>query len=74
MESLQIENSALDLLATMGSETSLRYALQLLAPCGILAQTSNRKEIGINDVDEAKLLFLDAKRSTKILETSANYL
>lgn len=74
VERLQVESSALDLLATMGTETSLRYALQLLAPCGILAQTSNRKEIVVNDVNEAKLLFLDAKRSTKILETSANYL
>ena len=74
VEKLQIESAALDILATMGTETSLRYALQLLAPCGILAQTSNRKEVAVNDVDEAKLLFLDAKRSTKILETSENYL
>lgn len=74
VESLQVDESALDFLATLGAETSLRYVLQLLSPSGILANTASRTEITVSDVEEAKLLFLDAKRSTKILEESENYL
>ncbi|CCE65449.1 hypothetical protein TPHA_0L00920 [Tetrapisispora phaffii CBS 4417] len=74
VESLNLQKDALDLLADMSIETSLRYVLQLLSPSGILAQTSGRDEIVVSDIEEAKLLFLDAKRSTKILESSATYL
>lgn len=74
IENLQLEPAALDLLADMGTKTSLRYALQLLSPAGILSQSSGRKEIITCDVEEAKTLFLDAKRSTQILETAKNYL
>ncbi|CCK67955.1 RuvB family ATP-dependent DNA helicase pontin KNAG_0A02660 [Huiozyma naganishii CBS 8797] len=74
VENLVVAVEALDLLADMGVEMSLRYVLQLLTPAGILAQTANRNEILVSDVEEAKMLFLDAKRSTKILENTSNYL
>ncbi|AET39249.1 RuvB family ATP-dependent DNA helicase pontin Ecym_4172 [Eremothecium cymbalariae DBVPG len=74
VENLDLKEDSLDLLATMGADTSLRYVLQLLSPSGILANSSGRSEILPSDIEEAKLLFLDAKRSTKILESSANYL
>ncbi|CAR26908.1 hypothetical protein ZYGR_0I01800 [Zygosaccharomyces rouxii] len=74
VENLQLEVAALDLLADMGAQTSLRYSVQLLAPSGILAGTAGRKEITVPDVEEARTLFLDAKRSTRILETNSNYL
>ncbi|SCU81773.1 LADA_0C00980g1_1 [Lachancea dasiensis] len=74
VENLKCEATALDLLADMGTATSLRYALQLLSPSGIIAKTAGRSEITSGDVNEAKLLFLDAKRSTQILQTSDNYL
>ena len=69
-----MEDEALEFLATLGTETSLRYVLQLLSPSGVIAKIANRAEISVADVEEAKLLFLDAKRSTKILEQSENYL
>lgn len=74
VENLRADSGALDSLADMGSETSLRYALQLLSPAGILAKTAGRTEICLDDINEAKMLFLDAKRSIKILEASDNYL
>ena len=74
VENLELTNESLDFLADLGVSTSLRYALQLLSPAGILAQTFGRKEIAVSDIEEAKTLFLDAKRSTKILETAKNYL
>lgn len=74
VEGLELTNESLDFLADLGVTTSLRYALQLLSPAGILAQTFGRNEIAVSDIEEAKTLFLDAKRSTKILETTKNYL
>lgn len=74
VENLKLEVAALDLLADMGARTSLRYAVQLLSPSGILAGTAGRSEITVPDVEEARVLFLDVKRSTKILETANNYL
>ncbi|CCH62377.1 hypothetical protein TBLA_0H00880 [Henningerozyma blattae CBS 6284] len=74
VENLSLEEIALDRLADLGSETSLRYVLQLMSPAGILAHATGRSDITISDIEEAKLLFLDVKRSTKILEDSSSYL
>ncbi|KAL3234900.1 RuvB-like protein 1 [Nakaseomyces bracarensis] len=73
-ENLVLEDNALDTLADMGVQTSLRYVLQLLSPAGILSDTAGRKEISVSDIEEAKMLFIDAKRSTKILENSNMYM
>ena len=72
VENLKLQDAALDLLAELGSNTSLRYSVQLLSPSGILAQTYGRLEIAVSDIEDAKSLFLDSKRSTKILEESAS--
>ncbi|KAK9460048.1 TIP49 C-terminus-domain-containing protein [Lipomyces oligophaga] len=69
-ESLAVAEEALDELANQGVSTSLRYALQLLAPAGILARAASRVEISTNDVQEAEELFIDAKRSTAIVQSS----
>ncbi|KAI0463168.1 RUVB-like protein [Komagataella kurtzmanii] len=74
IEGLNINEQALDRVAAIGSEKSLRYGLQLLTPAGILATTSGRTEILPEDIDECLDLFLDGKRSTKILEQSESYL
>lgn len=65
---------AADALANLSTETSLRYALQLLAPAFILAEARKAAEIDVQDVDEAKLLFLDARRSARVLEQSSKFL
>ncbi|ODQ64890.1 essential protein [Nadsonia fulvescens var. elongata DSM 6958] len=67
-ERLPASAAALDRLAVHGCNTSLRYALQLLAPAGVLAKHSGREEIDIQDIQECESLFLDAKRSTAILQ------
>lgn len=74
IENLPINDEALNYLAQEGSKTSLRYALQLLSPSGVLAKTFNHNEIQLSDVQEAQDLFLDAKRSTKILQESKDFL
>ncbi|CCH41633.1 RuvB-like 1 [Wickerhamomyces ciferrii] len=74
IENLPISDDALNKLASEGSSTSLRYALQLLSPAGILSKTFGHNEIQVSDVEEAQGLFLDAKRSTKVLETQSGFL
>lgn len=74
IENLPINAEALDKLSTLGSNTSLRYVLQLLSPAGILSKTLGHNEILPSDIDDAQELFLDAKRSIKVLENSNGYL
>ncbi|KAG7194139.1 RuvB ATP-dependent DNA helicase pontin [Scheffersomyces spartinae] len=74
LESLSISAEALDKLAEHAVKNSLRYALQLLTPCGILSQNASRTEIGVQDVEECEFLFLDARSSIAVLEQSKGYL
>lgn len=74
LEKLKIAPDALDKLALLGVNSSLRYALQLMAPAGILSKTFNRDEILLLDVDECETLFLDSAHSLRILESTKGYL
>ncbi|KAK9370791.1 TIP49 C-terminus-domain-containing protein [Lipomyces kononenkoae] len=74
-EGLSMSDEGLDKLAEQGVNTSLRYALQLMSPAGILARAKGRQEIGVADIEEAEELFIDAKRSTAIVQAAnGNYL
>lgn len=68
LEGLTLTDDALEKLAKQGLTTSLRYALQLLTPAGVLSTTAGRSEITIQDIEECELLFLDSRRSTKVLQ------
>lgn len=74
VEDSPLESDALDKLSVISSETSLRYALQLLAPSHILSEANKRSEVSLADIDETQSLFLDARRSTKILEGDLTFL
>ncbi|KFY21528.1 hypothetical protein V493_07341 [Pseudogymnoascus sp. VKM F-4281 (FW-2241)] len=63
-EGLAIAEAALDKVAEAGTNISLRYALQLLAPASIVARCRGAQEIGVQDVAECQDLFLDAGRSS----------
>ena len=67
VEGNSIEPAALEALATVGEQTSLRYVVQLLTPAKILAQTNGRSKIAESDVRETNQLFLDAKTSARML-------
>ena len=67
-ERLTITEDALKLLGEIGSRTSLRYAVQLLTPAWILAETMGRTEITPVDVNEVDDLFLDGKASALLLQ------
>jgi RuvB-like protein 1 (pontin 52) len=66
-EQTQIDETALETLAQVGSKTSLRYVVQLLTPARILAQTNGKETIGAEDIEEVNKLFLDAKSSARLL-------
>ncbi|PLB54995.1 putative AAA family ATPase pontin [Aspergillus steynii IBT 23096] len=72
-EGINITDPALDKVSEHGSKVSLRYALQLLTPAGILARVNGRPG-GIEEADVAECedLFLDAKRSATIVNQDSD--
>jgi RuvB-like protein 1 (pontin 52) len=73
-EGIKLGEGTLEKLGSIGSRSSLRYAIQLLTPANILAKTSGRDYISREDVDEIDSLFYDAKTSAKLLaERSSEY-
>jgi RuvB-like protein 1 (pontin 52) len=66
-EGLNVSDGALDRLAEEGEKSSLRYALQLMTPAAIVAKVSGREGIEVGDVVECRGLFLDARRSARIV-------
>uniref|UniRef100_A0A7S3MK56 RuvB-like helicase n=1 Tax=Spumella elongata TaxID=89044 RepID=A0A7S3MK56_9STRA len=73
-ETIQVDEEALAAMGEIGARTSLRYAVQLLTPGNILAQTAGRECINASDVEEVDELFKDAKASAKLLARSDGYL
>jgi len=74
-EGIEIEEEALGSLANIGTESSLRYVVQLLTPAQVLANTIGKVKISKEEVDEVHVMFLDAKTSAKKLkEQEMHYL
>jgi len=67
-EKVQMEEEALDYLTDIGTKTSLRYAVQLIAPASNIASYHRRRRIKKEDVEEAAKLFVDVKKSMKYLK------
>ena len=72
-EGLNLSDDSLDALAKEGGNTSLRYALQLMTPAGIIAKMQGRDQIEVNDITECGDLFLDAKRSAILLRQTGTF-
>lgn len=72
VEGTPITEEALQALADIGEKSSLRYVVQLLTPCHILANTNGKEIIDADDITEMHELFLDAKTSAKILAAAGN--
>jgi RuvB-like protein 1 (pontin 52) len=71
-EGMNLTEPALEKVAQIGTRVSLRYALQLLAPAAILAKVkigavggTAKGEVGVDEIEEAESLFLDAGRSAR---------
>jgi len=73
-EGIQIDDEALTKLGEIGSRSSLRYAVQMLTPAKILAQTAGREQVILGDIEEVDELFHDAKASAQLLAHSEGFL
>ena len=67
IENIEIEEDALAHMASVGTTTSLRYVVQLIAPAFVLAQTLGKLKISKDEVEEVNALFFDGKTSAKLL-------
>lgn len=72
VEGLQFDDAALDALATLGTSTSLRYAVQLLTPASIIASIAGRDTVEPDDIEECEDLFADAKASGRALAANGD--
>jgi len=66
-EKVTIENDALDRLTKIGSETSLRYAVQLLSLASQNAKIQKHDSVTIEDVERVDSLFMDTQKATEHL-------
>lgn len=63
-EDVKLTPDALELLGQIGLKTSLRYALNLIAPSHLLAQRRKSPNVDIPDIRLAYNYFSDVERST----------
>ena len=68
---MSVDESGIAALAEIGSQTSLRYVGQLLTPARVLAVTNGKDVITKSEIDEVAAMFIDAKRSSVILQENA---
>jgi len=75
VERIQIQPQAMQKLAELGENTSLRHAVQLLTPAQVICFTDGREEVEVEDIDEVANLFLDASQSViRLQEESEKFL
>lgn len=67
VENAGMTDEALAYLAEIGERTSLRHAVQLIAPSMVVARSAGRESIDVGDIKSVDGLFLDAKASAKLL-------
>ena len=67
-EDVEMTEDALDLLTTIGAETSLRYAIQLITTASLVAQKRKAAEVDVQDIRRVYSLFIDLKRSSQFLK------
>jgi RuvB-like protein 1 (pontin 52) len=73
-EGMELSSDALRLLGQVGARTSLRYAVQMLTPARLVAETQGRTEIQPSDVEQVDQLFLDGKASAQLLATAEGFM
>merc|ERR1712014_56508 len=66
-EDVKLTGDAAEILAKIGKETSLRYAMQLITASDIISKKRNSSTIEVNHINKAYELFIDKKRSIKFL-------
>ncbi|KAL3823569.1 hypothetical protein ACHAXA_002910 [Cyclostephanos tholiformis] len=66
-EDVEMADDAMELLARIGIETSLRYAIHMIIASSLAATKRKSATVEIDDVKRVYRLFVDVKRSTQYL-------
>jgi RuvB-like protein 2 len=66
-EEVDMDSEAMELLTRIASETSLRYAMHLIITSQLVATKRKSKTVDIKDIQRCFSLFVDVKRSTKMV-------
>lgn len=66
-EDVEITEKALKLLTKIGSQTSLRYSINLITTSNLVAIRRKAAEIDVEDIRRVFQLFVDVKRSSQFL-------
>ena len=66
-EDVEMVDDALELLARIGTETSLRYAIHMIITASLAAEKRKSAQVEIEDIKRVYKLFVDLKRSTQYL-------
>ena len=73
-EGIDLSDEALQLLGVIAQRSSLRYAVQLMTPSKLMAETHGRETIEPNDITQVDDLFLDGKASAQMLATADGFM
>ena len=66
-EDVEMADDALELLARIGMETSLRYAIHSIITSSLIAEKRKSNQVEIEDIKRVYKLFVDVNRSTQYL-------
>merc|ERR1719333_1553955 len=67
-EDVEMTNDALSLLTRIGQDTTLRYTIHMITTAALVCAKRQGTEVGIEDIKKVYTLFMDLKRSVKMLE------
>ncbi len=67
-EEIVLSDEALEELVKIGVETSLRYAVSLMEPARVIAESMGRDTVSVEDVRRARKLFIDLSQSVRYLK------
>merc|ERR1711904_752740 len=67
-EDVEMTEDAMALLTRIGTDTTLRYAIHMITAAHLVCQKRQGSEVDILDIKRVYTLFMDLKRSVKMLE------
>jgi len=67
-EDVEMTEDAMALLTRIGTDTTLRYAIHMITAAHLVCQKRQGTEVDIQDIKRVYTLFMDLKRSVKMLE------
>merc|ERR1712093_927238 len=67
-EDVEMTEDAMSLLTRIGQDTTLRYAIHMITAAHLVCTKRQGTEVDIQDIKQVYTLFMDLKRSVKMLE------